>query len=197
MPTTVNDIWAFTGDVTRRHDGSGTCHRCGRKGILNLFTIVNVESGEKRSVGSECIRRYQRDGHSINVSGTELRAATQASEITEVIKALVNLKAVEDRFDIDSFISYLTVNDGLTVRQIATLLWRLEKHQIEHSHLSLRANLKPFRERLALLLLPEYQYRRIQPFLTPQQKTVVAENMDLVKQHDALIIKGHQANHHK
>lgn len=90
-----------------------------------------------------------------------------------MVKALVALAHVDKAFNIHSFIDYLQKRDAFTPIQVSTLLWRLDRHAIDHNARDFKLTIKRRREKAQLEKQSEWQIQRLLPCLSPIQRAYV------------------------
>jgi len=147
-----------------------------------LFEIKNLHTANTLLVGSECINRFNiaatdEEGRTLDADGTRKKLANDRRKLVDdarrrrLVNALVALAHVDGDFNIHSFIDYLHKRDAFTPNQVTTLLWRFDRHGIDHNPRDFKLTIKRGREKAQLAKMSDWQLQRILPCLSPSQRT--------------------------
>ncbi|WP_269543225.1 hypothetical protein [Cerasicoccus fimbriatus] len=179
--------WFYTGDTYDLEYPSADCELCGHKDIRFQFTIENSFTQKDLLIGSECITRFDiravdEEGHQLDSETTKKtvqrdrrKLITNAKE-KRMFTSLVRLGSLDQDFEIDSFISYYGERKAFTPKQLAVLLWRLEKFGVEHKPTDFKLTIRRNREKNQLLTLKDFQVRAIWKCLSASQKRFYENN---------------------
>jgi hypothetical protein len=173
--------WRYTGDYNDLGAPVETCKLCDHPDIRYQFEIQNLHTAETLLVGSECINRFNiaatdEEGRTLDADGTRKKVARDRQKLVDdarrrrLVKALVSLAHADNDFDIHSFIDYLHKRDAFTPNQVTTLMWRFEKHRIEHNPRDFKLTIRRGREKAQLEKMSEWQLQRLIPCLSPSQR---------------------------
>jgi hypothetical protein len=179
--------WFYTGENYDLECPSEDCELCGHTNIRYQFTIQNRKTSKELLIGSECITRFEipavdDSGKILSPKETEKvvskgrrKLITDAKE-RRMIQALLELKKKEERFDVDSFITYFKDRGAFTPKQLALLTWRLDENDVPWNPTDFKITIKRKREKKQLLGLENYQIQAILPCLSPPQKKFLIDN---------------------
>jgi len=173
--------WRYTGDYNDLEAPIETCKLCDHPDIRYQFEIQNLHTAETLLVGSECINRFNiaatdEEGRTLDADGTRKKLAKDRRKLVDdarrrrLVKALVALAHADKEFNIHSFIDYLQKRDAFTPYQVTTLMWRFEKHGIDHNPKDFKITIKRGREKAQLVKMSDWQLRRLLPCLSTGQR---------------------------
>ncbi len=91
------------------------------------------------------------------------------AKVKSVINSLVRLSRADNEFKIESFIKHYTENGAFTPNQLFTLMWRLEKFNIEHNKNHFKLTIKKNKDKEQLLGLPDWKIQKIWDCLSSSQ----------------------------
>lgn len=174
--------WRYTGDYNDLEEPIETCKLCDHPDIRYQFEIQNLHTAETLLVGSECINRFNiaatdEEGRTLDAAGTRKKLAHDRRRLVDdarrrrLVKALVALAHVDKEFNIHSFIDYLHKRDAFTPMQVSTLLWRFERHGVDHNPRDFKLTIKRGREKAQLEKMSDWQLQRLLPCLSASQRT--------------------------
>lgn len=177
--------WEYRENVYDLGSPDADCELCGHADIRYQFEIVNRINSNRLLIGSECITRYSDISvyqGSNRISDPNLARQKVGRDrgrlITEahtkaVINSLINLAKVDQDFGqekIESFIIYYQERGAFTPRQLSTLIWRLEKHQVDFKKFYLKMTIKKNIEKEQFLSMENWRIRKIYNSLSASQK---------------------------
>jgi hypothetical protein len=180
LPVALKE-WVYSGDMDDLEHERSSCGLCEHPDIRFEFEIVNRLNGNSLLVGSECIKKFEipaLDDQGRLLTGVaakrkvnaDRRTLIRKAESRSVITSLLHLSQSDAEFEIESFIAYYRARDAFTPKQIATVMWRLKKHRIQHNKRHFRVALKRDREKDQLGELKDYQLRDVLACMTPAQR---------------------------
>lgn len=184
------DEWVYEGSMYDVEIADEICELCDQPNIRYQFEIVNVLNNNSLLIGSECITRFKISV--IDQSGKKLsfeeakkkvtkdrnRLVTEAKE-KSVLNTLVALAAKDHEFNIETFIEYFKERNAFTPNQLALLIWRLERANIDFKKSHFKLTIKRNREKDQLLKLEDWKLSRIWDCLSNSQKQFVIENKNI------------------
>lgn len=176
--------WRYTGDFHDLETPAADCELCDHPDIRYQFEIRNLHTGEVLLIGSECINRFgivatDEEGRALDAAATRKKVARDRRRLVDdarkkrVVSSLVALAHVDTEFDIASFVNYLQTREAFTPKQVATLFWRLDKHRIKYNPRDYKLTIRRNREKAQLVELPDWQFNRVLPCLSPSQREFV------------------------
>lgn len=184
------DEWTYEGNMFDVEIADEICDLCDQPNIRYQFEIVNNQNGNLLLIGSECITRFKisvidESGNKLSfkaakkkVSRDRSRLVTEAKE-KSVLNALVELASIDDEFNIEDFIKYFKERKAFTPKQLALLVWRLEKAEIKFNKSHFKLTIKKNREKEQLLGLEEWRLKSIWDCLSSSQKRFVMEKKNI------------------
>ncbi|KGA84644.1 hypothetical protein KQ41_02370 [Lysinibacillus fusiformis] len=173
--------WKYEGEMYDLEVAEETCEICDHPNIRYQFEIVNKFNGNTLLIGSECITKFEipvLDSNGVRLSSNEAKKkvnrdrrklVTEAKE-KHVIHSLIRLKAIEEEFEIDSFIDYYKKRRAFTPNQLSTLIWRLDKAKVEYNKSNFKVIITKDREKEQLLKMEEWKLKKIWLCLSPSQR---------------------------
>lgn len=184
------DEWVYEGIMYDVEVADETCELCDHPNIRYQFEIVNRLNNNSLLIGSECIMRFNISV--IDKSGKKLsfedakkkvtkdrgRLVTEAKE-KSVLNTLIALAAIDDEFNIENFIEYFKERKAFTPSQLALLVWRLERANIEFKKSHFKLTIRRDREKEQLLKLEDWKLNRIWDCLSNSQKQFVIQNKNI------------------
>lgn len=181
------DEWVYEGNMYDVEVADETCELCDHLNIRYQFEIVNRLNNNTLLIGSECIMRFNIsvvDGFGRKLSFVDAkkkvtkdrgRLVTEAKE-RSVLNTLVALASEDDEFNIGSFIEYFKERKAFTPNQLALLVWRLERANIQFKKSHFKLTIRRNREKEQLLKLEDWKLKRIWDCLSNSQKQFVLDN---------------------
>lgn len=153
--------WRYTGEYYDLESPCEDCELCDHPDIRYQFEIQNFHTVNTLLVGSECISRFKiaatdEEGRTLDADGTRKKLARDRRKLVDeagrrrLVKSLVALAHADKEFSIHNFIDYLQKRNAFTPAQASTLIWRLEKHRIEHNPRDFKVTIKRGREKAQL-----------------------------------------------
>lgn len=179
--------WLYTGDMYDVETPIETCELCEHPDIRYQFKIINRHNGNEMLVGSECINKFGisatdelgnilgRDESRRRVN-RDRRFLVNEARKRRLVNTLVALSAVEETFDINSFISYVLDRDAFTPNQLALLFWRLDQHKIKYSPRDFKLVIRRDREKNQLRQMEDRKIRKLWPSMSTSQRTWLREH---------------------
>lgn len=116
-----------------------------------------------------------RDGSRRKVNRDRRFLVTEARNKRQ-INSLLQLMAVEQDFDINSFIDYMQDRGAFTPNQLSLLFWKLSQHGIEYDPGDFKVVIRRDREKAQLLEMPEWKRQQLLPALSTSQKKWLADH---------------------
>ncbi|AOU96633.1 hypothetical protein BI364_00100 [Acidihalobacter yilgarnensis] len=179
--------WLYTGDMYDLEEPVETCELCEHPDIRYQFKIINRHNGNEMLVGSECINKFgisatdelgnvlDREGSRRRVN-RDRRFLVNEARKRRMINTLVALSAVEEEFDINSFISYVLDRDAFTPNQLALLFWRFDQREIEYSPRDFKIVIRRDREKNQLRQMEDWKIQKLWASMSTSQRTWVRRN---------------------
>jgi hypothetical protein len=180
------DEWEYEGSMYDVEVADEICELCDQPNIRYQFEIVNVLNNNSLLIGSECIMRFKisvidQSGKKLSfeeakkkVTKDRSRLVTEAKE-KSVLNTLVALAAKDHEFNIENFIEYFKERKAFTPNQLALLIWRLERANIDFKKSHFKLTIKRIREKEQLLELEDWKLKRIWDCLSNSQKQFILE----------------------
>ncbi|UTH73228.1 hypothetical protein [Chromobacterium sp. IIBBL 290-4] len=179
--------WLYTGDMYDLGTPIETCELCKHPDIRYQFKIINRHNGNEILVGSECINKFRISAIDElgNILGCDesrrrvnrdRRFLVNEARKRHLVNTLVALSAVEENFDINSFISYVLDRDAFTPNQLALLFWRLDQHEIEYSPRDFKLTIRRDREKNQLRQMEDWKLQKLWPSMSTSQHTWVRKH---------------------
>ena len=168
--------WVYDRNVVVLESPSRVCQLCGHPGIRYQFEIVNRDTGNSLLVGSECIKRFaigvcSEGGTTITEEAADRsvdadrRRMEQEARDRSVLNSLVELAAIDDEFELESFITYYRLRGAFTPNQMALLQWRFQRCGVTHEPACFKVSLRHHREQEQLRRMADWKVRRLRPYL--------------------------------
>ncbi len=178
--------WRYEGGFHDLEAPEADCELCDHPDIRYQFEIRNRFTDARLQIGSECINRFGisatgDDGEDLDAVGTrkvvsrDRRTLVEEARKKRVITALVALSQADPEFRILSFIDYLQDRGAFTPKQLAVLLWRLEKLRVGFDVRDFKLTIRRDREKVQLLEMSDWQIERLLPAMSPSQRQYLAE----------------------
>ncbi|QUG93103.1 hypothetical protein GR140_30520 (plasmid) [Pseudomonas putida] len=170
--------WSFTDQVRDHEAPTADCQLCDQEHVRYHYQIRNGFTGNTLWVGSQCILRFNL---SVFESGRRLspdQARKKLNNLEQVmrfeacIRALERLAEAEDNDILAKALAYYRKNQYLTPKFAFVVLWRLDRHQIDHSPSFFKINLKLARNQDALRAMPLTHVHMIWPALSSAQREI-------------------------
>lgn len=186
------DEWTYEGNMFDVEVADETCELCDQPHIRYQFEIVNSQNDNSLFIGSECITRFKisvidEAGKKLSyedakkkVSKDRSKLVTEAKE-KSVLNTLVKLSSIDNEFNIEDFIKYFKERKAFTPKQLALLVWRLEKAKIDFNKSHFKLTIKRNREKEQLLTLDDWKLKGIFDCLSSSQKQFVLENKNRIR----------------
>ncbi|MGE7980421.1 hypothetical protein [Psychrobacillus sp. NPDC093200] len=176
--------WRYEGEMYDLEVAEEVCEICGHQNIRYQFEIVNKYNNNTMLIGSECITKFEipvlnEEGYVLSnreakrkVNSDRRKLVTEAKE-KHVINSLVRLSALDENFDIESFILYFKNRKAFTPNQLAILIWRLDKAKVEYNKSNFKLIITRNREKQQLNDMEEWKLKKILPCMSSTQKKLV------------------------
>jgi len=173
--------WFYTGSMEDVEEAAATCELCDHPDIRYQFEIQNETTDHRLLVGSECIKRFSeirvldRAGRTLSPHQASKKIDADRTTLVReaakraVIASLVHLAQVDVDFDIDSFVQYYSEREAFTPKQMAVLIWRMERHGMQIKPQYFKVSIKRGREQDQLLQMEGWKLVKLRPFLSPSQ----------------------------
>lgn len=185
LPLSIGDTlpkafeeWSVTENVVDHETPQETCELCGQKSLRYHFEIRNSLNKNTIWVGSQCILRF---GLSVFENGRVLSSEDAKKKISRImdqlrqdacIRALERVAEAEDDSEIlTNALNYFKKNKYLSPKQAFVVLWRLNKHRIDHSPSFFKIDLKHDRSKAQLREM-ESRVRVLWPALSSSQREI-------------------------
>jgi hypothetical protein len=184
------DEWVYEGNMYDVEIADEICELCDQPNIRYQFEIVNRLNNNALLIGSECIMRFKisvidKSGRKLSfdeakkkVTKDKSRLVTEAKE-KSVLNTLVFLAGKDHDFNIENFIEYFKERKAFTPNQLALLIWRLEKANIDFKKSHFKLTIKRSREKEQLLRLEDWKLKRIWDCLSNSQKQFILEKKNI------------------
>lgn len=181
------DEWVYEGNMYDVEVADEICELCDHPNIRYQFEIVNQLNNNALLIGSECIIRFKisvidKSGKKLSfdeakkkVTKDKSRLVTEAKE-KSVLNTLVVLAGIDHNFNILNFIEYFKERKAFTPNQLALLIWRLERANIDFKKSHFKLTIKRNREKEQLLQFEDWKLNRIWSCLSNSQKEFVIQN---------------------
>ncbi len=181
------DEWVYEGNMYDVEVADEICELCDHPNIRYQFEIVNQLNNNALLIGSECIIRFKisvidKSGKKLSfdeakkkVTKDKSRLVTEAKE-KSVLNTLVVLAGIDHNFNILNFIEYFKERKAFTPNQLALLIWRLERANIDFKKSHFKLTIKRNREKEQLLQFEDWKLNRIWSCLSNSQKQFVIQN---------------------
>lgn len=179
--------WLYVGDMYDLQAPDETCELCEHPDIRYQFKIINRHNGNEMLVGSECINKFgisaadelgnilNRDESRRRVN-RDRRFLINEARKRRLINTLVALSSAEEKFDINSFISYVVDRDAFTPNQLALLFWRLDHNQIGYVPSDFKLVIRRDREKAQLLQMEDRKLAKLWRAMSSSQRRWVREH---------------------
>jgi len=168
--------WSFTERTIDHEEPIETCELCEQEALRYHFEIKNHLTQKQMMVGSKCILKF---GLSVFEAGRKLSPADakkklerliQQMRLESCISALERLAATEHNAILSNALEYYRKNKYLTPKFAFVVLWRLQKHGIDHSPTFFKINLQKDKYQRDLREMPKSQIPFIWPALSSTQR---------------------------
>jgi hypothetical protein len=186
LPLSVGDTlpkafeeWSVTENVVDHETPQETCELCGQESLRYHFEIRNSLNKKTMWIGSQCILRF---GLSVFENGRVLSSEDAKKKINRImdqmrqdacICALEKVAEAEDDSEIlTNALTYFKKNKYLSPRQAFVVLWRLNKHGIDHSPSFFKIDLKHDRFKAQLRKMELSRVRVLWPALSSSQREI-------------------------
>lgn len=185
LPLSVGDTlpkafeeWSVTDRVVDHETPEETCEFCGQESLRYQFEIRNTLNGNTLWVGSQCILKF---GLSVFEKGRVLTPEQAKKKIGRMmdqmrqdscIRALESLAASENNEILSNALRYFKQNKYLSPKQAFVVLWRLNKHKIDHSPSFFKIDLKHDRFKAQLREMEPTRVHLLWPALTSSQRAM-------------------------
>jgi hypothetical protein len=182
------DEWVYEGFMYDIELPEEICELCDHPHIRYQFEIININNQNTLLIGSECISRFKisvidqkgkklsYDDAKKKVSKDRNKLVTEA-KLKKLINSLVELASVDEEFDIENFIKYFKENGAFTPKQLATLIWRLEKHKIEFIKSHFKMSLRKNKDKQQLFDMEDWKIKTLWDCLSSSQKEIYNDQM--------------------
>mgnify|MGYP000047021215 CR=1 FL=1 len=182
------DEWIYEGFMYDIETPEEVCELCDHLHIRYQFEIININNQNILLIGSECISRFKisvvgprgeklsYDDAKKKVSKDRNKLVTEA-KIKNLINSLVKLASVDADFDIENFIKYFKEYGAFTPKQLATLIWRLEKYKIEFKKSHFKMSLKRNKDKQQLFDMEDWKIKTLWDCFSNSQKEIYNDQM--------------------
>lgn len=173
--------WSFTERTIDHEEPIETCELCEQEALRYHFEIKNHLTKNQMMVGSKCILKF---GLSVFEEGRKLNPADakkkldrlmQQMRLESCVRSLERLAATENNVILTNALTYYRKNKYLTPKYAFVVLWRLQKHGIDHSPTFFKINLKKDKYQRNLQEMPKSQIPFIWPALNSAQRKKAIE----------------------
>lgn len=185
LPLSIGDTlpkafeeWSFTERTIDHEEPTETCELCEQEELRYHFQIKNTFTHNTLWVGSQCILRFGlsvfEDGQQLSPEDArrKLHRLTEQMRLESCIKALEKLAQSENNEILNNALAYYQKNKYLTPRFAFVVLWKLQKHNIEHSPTFFKIRLNKDRYKFDLQRMETSKVHLIWPALTTTQRTL-------------------------
>lgn len=172
--------WSFTERTIDHEEPIETCELCEQEALRYHFEIKNHLT-KKMMAGSKCILKF---GLSVFEEGRKLNPADakkkldrlmQQMRLESCVRALERLAATENNAILTNALAYYRKNKYLTPKYAFVVLWRLQKHGIDHSPTFFKINLQKDKYQRDLREMPKSQIPFIWLALNSAQRKKAVE----------------------
>lgn len=183
LPLSVGDTlpkafeeWSVTEQVIDHETPQETCELCGQESLRYHFEIRNTLNRNTLWVGSQCILRF---GLSVFENGRVLSPKDAKKKINRImdqmrqdacIRALEKVAEAENNDILTNALKYFKKNKYLSPKQAFVVLWRLNRHRIDHSPSFFKIDLKHDKFKAQLLEMELGRVHVIWPALSSSQR---------------------------
>ena len=176
--------WRFTETTHDHEQPTETCELCEQEQLRYQFEIVNEHNQNTMLVGSTCILRFQVAVYDEGRKLSEAEARTKLSRLTEKMRqdsCIEQLQRVSDAEARDgsgkgdilpNALAYYRKNGKLTPKYAFVVLWRLQKHKIDHNPSFFKVSLANDKHKDDLGAMQASRAHLIWPALTSQQRKI-------------------------
>lgn len=185
LPLSVGDTlpkafeeWSVTDNVVDHEIPQETCELCGQESLRYHFEIRNSLTKNTIWVGSQCILKF---GLSVFENGRALSSEGAKKKINRIIdqmrqdaciRALERVAEAEKNEILTNALNYFKKNKYLSPKQAFVVLWRLNKHEIEHSPSFFKIDLKHDKFKAQLRQMELSRVRVLWPALSSSQREI-------------------------
>lgn len=173
--------WYYAGTAYDLEVDTEDCELCDHPNIRFQFEIYNQFTEQVLMVGSECITKFdiaaQDDaGRILGKKASKRKVAQDRRKLIDdarkqrMLNVLLKLARVDQEFKIDSFITYVQDRGAFTPDQLKLLIWRLEKHRIQHQKSDFKLIVRRDREKQQLLAMEDWQLKKIWDYMSDSQR---------------------------
>ncbi|MHB0865768.1 MAG: hypothetical protein ACYC1Y_02615 [Minisyncoccota bacterium] len=183
--------WEYRGNLYDTESPSEICQLCNHPEIRYQFEIVNKYTESSLLVGSECIKKFDNisvldeDGIPLEKSfakkklDRDRRKLITSAQTKSLINSLIELGRKDQDFDISSFEQDYKERGFFTPRQLALLVWRLDKHKVPFKKSYFNTQIKRTKDKDALLGLKDFQKKNIWECLSDSQKEFLNRSREI------------------
>jgi hypothetical protein len=185
LPLSVGDTlpkafeeWSVTESVIDHEIPEETCQMCGQESLRYHFEIRNSLNQNTMWIGSQCILKF---GLSVFENGRVLSQAEAKKKINRIldqmrqdacIRALAKVAEAENNEILLNALNYFKKNKYLSPRQAFVVLWRLNKHGIDHNPSFFKIDLKHDKFKAQLREMELSRVRVLWPALNSSQREI-------------------------
>lgn len=173
--------WSFTDNTVDHEEPIETCQLCDQEELRYQFEIKNALTHKCLWVGSQCILKFNlsvfEDGRRLSPSDSKkkLDRLMQQMRLQSCINALQKLASSEDNQILSNALAYYVKNKYLTPKYAFVVLWRLQRHRIDHSPSFFKVNLAKNKYKDDLREMLESRVHVIWPALSSAQRKLAVE----------------------
>jgi len=155
--------WSFTERTIDHEEPIETCELCEQEALRYHFEIKNHLTKNQMMVGSKCILKFGlsvfEEGRKLNPTDAKkkLDRLMQQMRLESCLRALERLAATENNVILTNALTYYRKNKYLTPKYAFVVLWRLQKHGIDHSPTFFKINLQKDKYQRDLREMPKSQ----------------------------------------
>jgi hypothetical protein len=185
LPLSVGDTlpkafeeWTVTEKVVDHETPQEICELCGQESLRYQFEIRNSLNANTLWVGSQCILKF---GLSVFENGRVLSPEDAKKKISRImeqmrqdacIRALEALALTERNEILSSAVQYFKKHKYLSPKHAFVVLWRLNRHRIDHNPSFFKIDLKHDRFKAQLREMETSRVHVLWPALTSSQRQI-------------------------
>lgn len=170
--------WTFTGATEDHGQPCEDCQLCDHEELRYWFEIRNRYTSHALWIGSQCILKfnvpvYEGSRRLTKAEATrKLRKLTEHMRLEACLAALERLAGAEANDILTNALAYYRENKRLSPKLAFVVLWRLQKHRIDHSPSFFKVSLKRERHQSDLREMSASKVRTLWPALSASQRVL-------------------------